>query len=265
MLSKTAQADVEDMWENGLKPTFADIIRLNALALEVERKKGKFALSKLPRVAFLGDVSFREPTIGSEVWFASASRLFNTEEFESFVLLRAFSLSMSQDKLPDPIDEQAVINAIQDFKVSLAFATLSQILAAIGYAIHGFSPDECEKPAKRSDRTEEDKADTIDCCYEIGLLRQGMVCKLGNASELKNLQPYVLREMVLYSMANEFGAKLIKDDVSDAEDDYLRTLDEITDRLRHDSSNEPHKCVKLDDEDGHNDKDAHQQVERPIA
>lgn len=233
MVSKTAQADIEDMWENGLKPTFADIIRLNALALNVERKKAQFALSELPRVAFLGDVVFREPTIGSEVWFASASRLFDTESFETFVLLRAFSLSMPQDKLPDPVDEQAVTKGIHDFKVSLAFATMPQVIAAMGYAIHGFSPDECENPAKRTDKQDDtDKMDSADCCYEIGLLRQGIVCKLGNAKELMNVQPHVLREMVLRTMANDYSANVIKDAVSEAEDDYLRTLDEITTRLK---------------------------------
>lgn len=233
MVSKTAQADIEDMWEQGLKPTFQDIIRLNALALNVERKKAQFALSEMPRVAFLGDVVFREPTIGSEVWFSSASRLFDTEQFETFVLLRAFSLSMPQDKLPDPVDEQAVTKAIHDFKVSLAFATIPQILAAMGYAIHGFSPDEGERPAQRTDKPKEDAVvDNTDCCYEIGLLRQGIVCKLGSAAELKDVQPYVLREMVLRTMANEYSANVIKDAVSDAEDDYLRTLDEITARLK---------------------------------
>jgi hypothetical protein len=101
----------------------------------------------------------------------------------------------------------------------------------MGYAIHGFSPDECEKPTKRTDKPEEEKAD-VDYCYEIGLLRQGIVCKLGNAAELKNVQPYVLREMVLRTMANDYSANVIKDAVSDAEDDYLRTLDEITTRLK---------------------------------
>ena len=36
MVSKTAQADIEDMWAEGLKPTVADIVLLNALGLVVE-------------------------------------------------------------------------------------------------------------------------------------------------------------------------------------------------------------------------------------
>ena len=80
MVSKTAQADVEDMWDEGLKPTFNDIIRLNALALEVERVQAGFSLSELPRVAILGNVVFHEPTIGSEIWIASSSKMFDTDD-----------------------------------------------------------------------------------------------------------------------------------------------------------------------------------------
>lgn len=112
MVSKTAQADIEDMWDAGLKPTFHDIIRLNALALEVERIKSGFSLSELPRVSFLGEVVFREPTIGSEMWLTSASRLFDSDDMETFMILRAFSLSMPQSELPDPIDQKTVLEAI---------------------------------------------------------------------------------------------------------------------------------------------------------
>ena len=63
MVSETAKADIEDMWDAGLRPSFRDIIRLNAIALEVERARSSFAVSILPRVSFLGDVVFREPTV----------------------------------------------------------------------------------------------------------------------------------------------------------------------------------------------------------
>lgn len=50
MVSKRAEADVMDMWDAGLRPTFADIVRLNALALKVDGARGAFALGVLPRV-----------------------------------------------------------------------------------------------------------------------------------------------------------------------------------------------------------------------
>lgn len=55
--------------------------------------------------------------------------------------------------------------------------------------------------------------------------------------------------------------------VSKAEDDYLRTLDEITARLKntHGSVDEPCKSVKLDDKDECDNEDSHEHVKRPIA
>ena len=53
--------------------------------------------------------------------------------------------------------------------------------------------------------------------------------------------------------------------VSKAEDDYLRTLDEITARLKHVSSDKPHESVELDDKDRRDNKNAHEHVKCPIA
>lgn len=230
MVSKTAQADIEEMWEAGLKPTFADIIRLNALAIEVERVKAGFSLAELPRVAFLGNVAFREPTVGSEMWLAAASRLFDADEPETFIILRAFSLSRPQGELPDPADENAVLAGVAEFKDALAFATLRQVVAATGYAIHGFNPDSGERAAERKDEEKEDAG--ANYCYEVGLLRSGMLYRIGSAAELRDLPPRALHEMVRRAMSRDHGANIRKDAVSDAEDDYLRTLDEITERLK---------------------------------
>lgn len=236
MISKTAQADVEEMWEAGLKPSFADIIRINAVALGVERATGEFALSALPRVAFIGDVAFREPTVGSEIWLAQAQRLFDQESSETFIILRAFSLSKPQSELPDPVDEKAVLAAVKDFKTSLAFATVGQILSAIGYAVHGFDQASGEHPAQKPDAQEPGAAQQ-EQSYDIGLMRKGMIYRLGSAADLKELTPSALRAMLMRAIARDHEANVAKDAVAMAEDDYLRTLDEITDRLKKELGN----------------------------
>ena len=232
MVSKTAEADFEDLREAGLAPTFRDIIRLNALALRVESLKAQFALSELPRVAFLGDAAFREPTIGSEIWLQSASRLFDENDAETFMMLRAFSLSMPQEDLPDPASEKSTLDALQSFRDSLAFATIPQLMAAVGYAVHGFRAEECEIPERKKDEDGDGNDTDEEPCYEIGLLRQGMVYRLGSAKELKDLPPRALREMTVRAMSRDHGCDARRDAVSDAEDDYLRTLDAITARLK---------------------------------
>jgi hypothetical protein len=230
MISKTAQADVEDMWEAGLKPTFNDIVRLNALALRVERIKSGFALNVLPRVAFLGEVAFREPTIGADIWLDEAARLFAADKAETFMLLRAFSLSMPWDELPDSADEKAILKGVAELHDALAFATMPQIAAAVGYAVHGFS-EENVLPVPREGGADE-VSDGEIVSFDVGLVRQGMVLRIGSAKELKDLPRRALEEMVRRAISTQCNRDARKDAVSLAEDDYLRTLDSITERLK---------------------------------
>ena len=229
MISKTAQADVEELWDAGLKPTFQDIIRLNALALAVERVRAGFALSTLPRVAFLGSAALREPTIGSEIWMELASRLFDSKDSETFIMLRAFSMSRPPAELPDPANEAAVLQALDAFRSSIGFATVRQLIAAIGYAVHGFDPASGEIAAKRADAPAEP---TDDDCYEVGLLHMGMLHRLGSAADIKALSPRAVQELLYRAISRDCETNARKDAVYAAEDDYTRTLDEITERLK---------------------------------
>lgn len=230
MVSKRAEADVMDMWDAGLRPTFGDIVRLNALALRVDGARGAFALGVLPRVAFIGGVSFREPTVGSEIWLAAASRLFDVDDAETFMMLRAFSLSCDQSALPDAADEKGVMSAVMAFRGRLAAFTVRQIVAAVGYAVHGFSAHEGET-AKPREGTGADDGGELRSVH-AGLLRQGVVYRLGSMAELRGLQPSVLRGMLIHAMSAAHGSDVGKDAADDADNDYLRTLDDIVARLR---------------------------------
>ena len=68
-------------------------------------------------------------------------------------------------------------------------------------------------------------------------------------------------------MSRDHQADVRKDAVSKAEDNYLRTLDEITARLKNagGSMDEPCECIKLDDKDKGNNEDAHEHIKCPIA
>ena len=250
MISKTAQADIEDMWEAGLRPTFDDIVRLNALGLKVERIKSGFALNVLPRVAFLGEVALREPTVGADIWLDEAARLFAADKAETFMLLRAFSLSMPWDKLPDSADEKAILKGVAEMRDALAFATMPQIVAAIGYAVHGFSETDAH-PVPRKDGAE-GFCDGEILSFDVGLVRQGMVLRIGSAKELKDLPRHALEEMVCRAITAQCGRDARKDAVSLAEDDYLRTLDAITERLEKESGaqvpEEHHKVEESNDD-----------------
>ena len=63
MTSKIAAEDIESLIAEGCIVHPSDVVRLNALGLRIE-KRPDFRLASLPRVALVGGVLFREPTIG---------------------------------------------------------------------------------------------------------------------------------------------------------------------------------------------------------
>ena len=68
MISTIAIADIKATISSGVKLTPEEIIRLNALGLKYDYAQSGAELRIMPRLAWLGDVAFREPTIGHEIW-----------------------------------------------------------------------------------------------------------------------------------------------------------------------------------------------------
>lgn len=80
MTSRLAKQAIEEMWNEGLHPSFEDIIHLNALGLEIEKGDDMYDFSVLPRTAFIGDYVFYEPTIAKRLWLEQASNLVSQED-----------------------------------------------------------------------------------------------------------------------------------------------------------------------------------------
>lgn len=68
MLSKMAKSDLDALRQGGHHPTDEDIIRLNDLALKIERGKDTTP-ANMPRIAFAGNIILHEPTIGAMQWW----------------------------------------------------------------------------------------------------------------------------------------------------------------------------------------------------
>lgn len=68
MLSKMAKNDLMSLREQGYQPTDEEIIKLNDLALKIERGK-ETTPANMPRIAFAGNIILHEPTIGSMQWW----------------------------------------------------------------------------------------------------------------------------------------------------------------------------------------------------
>ena len=63
-----AKNDLMSLREQGYQPTDEEIIKLNDLALKIERGK-ETTPSNMPRIAVVGNVVLHEPTIGSIQWW----------------------------------------------------------------------------------------------------------------------------------------------------------------------------------------------------
>lgn len=68
MLSKLAKTDLESLRSAGYSPTDEEIIRLNDLAIRIERGK-ETTPANMPRIAVCGNVVLHEPTVGSIQWW----------------------------------------------------------------------------------------------------------------------------------------------------------------------------------------------------
>lgn len=99
MTSKLAR-DVYIKWQSeGLKPQLDDLITLNALGLKVEHGSEAYDFAAVPRVAFLGDATMFEPTVGKRIWIDKASQLIK-DDFQTQLYFTAFSLNCPDNELP---------------------------------------------------------------------------------------------------------------------------------------------------------------------
>lgn len=237
MVSAYAMEDVERMEAEGLKPAPADIIRLNALGCRVERGEHDEGLSTMPRCAFVGDLVFREPTIGSEIWIADVSRQFDMENAETLLLVRAYALARDQKDLPDALDAAAVKAEVERFKrEKLAAMTVRELVAAVGYAMHGNGAAALEFAEEDRGSGGSPDATSSRTCVELGLLYRGMAMRLGSAAELKALTSSTLDEMILLAIDRDDRIEIRKEEHARFEGEYLRTLGAIRKRLEGEKS-----------------------------
>lgn len=230
MISRTAIVDIKAAISSGVNLTPEEIIRLNALGLRYERTKAGADLRIMPRLAWLGDVVFREPTIGHEIWMKEAADIFDLTKPETLVKVRAFCLATAPEDLPDVgAGRDKLREAVMRFcRERIAFFTLGQVADALAFAEDGSDPATGEVPAPAPARKDRKAAVPVEGerCYEVGLLRRGVLLKLGSVDDLKKMTVSGLEALLVeeYRSNDEDYAKQL---VSSAFADYKRTLDEI--------------------------------------
>ena len=227
MISEMAMIDVDALKADGITVSPRDICRLNALGVKVEQAAKASAFYVLPRVAFLGDIAIHEPTIGDVTWIAEAGRRFDMDDIETVALLQATCLSAREGELPDAQDREAVMSSIKEFQSKAARFTLSQILSALSYALHGSDLTVGEHgPAKDADDAEEERRDDVPPVV-AGVIRDGLALHLGTISELMKMRQSQIVAAAEAAVMMQHGPDVFKSSRSSAFGEYMRALEAV--------------------------------------
>jgi hypothetical protein len=230
MTSEMALDDFNALEEDGLRPTFQDAIRLNALALKCESSPFD-GICDLPRVAFLGSLAFREPTVGHTLWIDSVLRWCDRYDLSTAVAVYAFALSRDLAALPDANDRDATRKAIDDFTQGpLAPFTLVQIRCAIDYAQFGADATAKEYPPPRPDETK--FADDVPASLGAGAVVETLALGFGVSIRDICALPLSKVRMLQAAALSKAGVDVAKRRKGDAIADYYAALNEIKARLK---------------------------------
>ena len=230
MISAMAMRDIDALRADGIDVSPRDIVRLNALGLRVERSARAAEFVAVPRLAFLGDISFREPMIGDEEWLSIVGLSYNLDDPETETLVLAACLSTRPELLPDPRDRKAVGNLLKRFRRGpVRQYTRAQLSAALEYAMYGndATSGESAPPREGKPRKSEDEREPMPLW--AGVLRDGVALKLGTLKDLKYLTTSQLYALVQYTIECKHGGKLGEAAKSTPLGDYLRTREAIRD------------------------------------
>ena len=226
MVSEMAMEDIEALQADGVAVSPRDVVRLNALGLKVERSSMASVNWTIPRVAFVGDVSLREPTIRDEAWILDAGVAFDLSDYETELLLRALVMATPFEKLPDPSDRKAVMVSLDDLKKNrLAGVTERQLACAVSYALMGDAPETGESAPAEVER-EEGRAE-CRLPFEVGVVFDGVAMRIGSIEEMRKLRASELQALVSYATEVKYGAGHRKGEHARRLGEYLRAVEEV--------------------------------------
>nr|AIF26372.1 hypothetical protein [uncultured bacterium fosmid pJB16B1] len=138
MISDLFRKDYRQMTAQGVTFTPEDIVRLNALAVKVKLSQNAAQEINLPRLAFLDDLTLREPTIAHDLWIEEASRWIDCRDDRNFMWLHGYALSRPAEDLVDALKPKKVIKAVYRFAAKrLCRFTRVQLQEAIEYVLVG--------------------------------------------------------------------------------------------------------------------------------
>lgn len=232
MVSNTAKEDIEQLIADGLTPSVDDIIRLNALGLKVEKSPSSAEqLFYMPRIAYLGDVVLRQPTLGHEIWFDEVAQILDMADPMTNLAATAYACSViDPDDLPKPYSKIKVVTELCKFKLKVRQFTVQQIVNAMRYVCDGNDAELHEHPIQRIDDISIPKeAVSIPVGILLDGISVGLPMTIAEARKMTQSKYQVMVRRYLKSNG-------MFDESHDKEDntgDYFATLDAIRKRLEH--------------------------------
>jgi len=162
MIAAQFKKDYAQMTAQGVEFTPEDIVRLNALAVKVRLSQDAAQTVHLPRLAFLGRLTLREPTIAHELWIEEAARWIDTNDDRNFLWLHGYALSQKAEKLPDAFNPKKLVKAVYRFAGKrLCGFTHEQLTSAVEYVLFGANwivgergPEKSKSGVEVEERTE---------------------------------------------------------------------------------------------------------------
>lgn len=228
MVADLAMDDVAALRAEGLNPSDADVVRLNALALRISNA-AEIAPTEAPRVAFAGETVFHQPTLAA-LYFMQRARQFCRGDEELFWLAAfAYAHGREPGAFAALYSPEEIRRAIKAWKKSIA-ATRREVERAVVVVAVGDDGEEAEPTelAKAQNRTEFDRERRNYAALEETL---GVAAKeLGfTLQELLTETPGRLGRLIYLACVRD--GKEMNSAQAKAHADYLATLHAIKKRL----------------------------------
>lgn len=226
MRSDYAMGEIARLEKKGYRLTPEDIIRLNGLGLKIERSAKCGTLYEMPRVAYLGQLSFREPTIAHVMWIDRVLTYVNQKNYDTNIAVHAFAMSRDASALPEKENRSDCTKAIEKFVYGdLSVFTFEQVRASIIYALHGADAAACEHPSG-DDKNEDDVLRSLGTGIMLETLTLGLGMSIRDISTLTVRQT---RELQKAALGRATCEKIFK---TKAESDFQLELYKIEERLK---------------------------------
>ena len=227
MLSKMAMDDLGDLEALGIRLTAAEIVRINALGLLVERTANPMSsLLAAPRLCHVGTIVLREMDIAAEEWFAEIAAPFASTES---VMLSLQLFASAHSGIPGFFDQprlrqaEGIEASLKEFRRAIRGCTRRQLALALDYVLYGndAAAGEMPEPPDASlvtARVASSERDVIQSHLDLAL-SEGLGITL---AELRSLTFCRLVRLLRRRCADPAAAE--RNAHQKAHADYIRTL-----------------------------------------